>query len=118
MLGWAAGCLEWRLAGMVPLRLVRPMVGRSPTQAQWDAGPRVLSPVSVPSDACANPAATAAALPPLDPAEQVPCAVGYVASRCSSAKGCSAHLAPSCLNTCYGPGVVVGIPHDAKQRPP
>ena len=75
MLGWETGCPKWRLAGMVPLRLVRPMVGRSPTQAQWDAGPRVLSPVSVPSDACAKPAATAAALPPLDPAEQVLCAV-------------------------------------------
>lgn len=57
-------------AGTMPVRLVLPIVGRSPTRAQCDAGPLTESPVSVPSDASAKFADTAAALPPLDPAHR------------------------------------------------
>ncbi len=65
---WALPQQTANLAGMTPAREVRPMVGLSPMQEQWEAGPRVLSPVSVPSAATPKPAATAAALPPLEPA--------------------------------------------------
>lgn len=49
--------------------LVIPSVGRSPTSAVWLAGPRTELPVSVPRDAKARLAATAAAEPPLDPVQ-------------------------------------------------
>jgi hypothetical protein len=106
---------------MVPLRLVRPMVGRSPTQAQCDAGPRVLSPVSVPSAACANPVATAAALPPLDPVQHMLLTDNLLLHQ--NIFGC---CALSCtyaevsrkVGTCYSSGGVIGISHDAEERPP
>src|SRR6185312_14074259 len=50
-----------------PYRLTRPYVGRTPTTPQKPAGCRIDPPVSVPSAATANPAASAAAKPPLDP---------------------------------------------------
>lgn len=62
-LGPAGPCL----AGMMPRRLAAPMVGRKPTAAQWAAGARQLLPVSVPRATSPRFAATAAALPPLDP---------------------------------------------------
>jgi hypothetical protein len=50
-----------------PYRLIRPYVGFSPTTPLSDAGWRTLPPVSVPSAQTTSPAATAAALPPLEP---------------------------------------------------
>src|SRR5215210_5062475 len=50
-----------------PLRLTRPYGGLTPTTPQSAAGCRIDPPVSLPSASGANPAATAAALPPLDP---------------------------------------------------
>ena len=53
---------------MMPSRLVSPMVGRIPTKALCDEGPRIEFPVSVPKPTAPRFAATAAAVPPLDPA--------------------------------------------------
>ena len=53
---------------MIPSRLVSPWVERIPTSAVWEAGPRMEFPVSVPSPTSPRFAATAAAVPPLDPA--------------------------------------------------
>ena len=53
---------------MMPSRLVRPIVGRIPTRAQCEEGPRMELPVSVPKPAAPKEAATAAAVPPLEPA--------------------------------------------------
>ncbi|OPZ50488.1 MAG: hypothetical protein BWY92_00816 [Firmicutes bacterium ADurb.BinA052] len=50
-----------------PYLLTRPYVGFSPTTPQKDAGCLMEPPVSVPMDATASPAATAAAHPPLEP---------------------------------------------------
>ena len=50
-----------------PYRLIRPYVGFRPTTPHSDAGWRTLPPVSVPRAHTASPAATAAALPPLEP---------------------------------------------------
>src|SRR5262249_33710110 len=47
-------------------------VGRMPTTPQHDAGMRMEPPVSPPSATDAIPAATAAALPPLDPPGVIP----------------------------------------------
>jgi hypothetical protein len=44
-----------------------PKLGRRPTTAQCEAGPRIELPVSVPSAIIARFAATAPAAPPLDP---------------------------------------------------
>src|SRR5580693_10620219 len=52
---------------MTPARLTSPGVGRSPTTPQNDAGTRMEPPVSVPTPATPKPAATAAAVPPLEP---------------------------------------------------
>ena len=52
----------------MPPRLVSPMVGRMPTRLVWDDGPRMELPVSVPSPTAPKLAATAAAVPPLEPA--------------------------------------------------
>src|SRR5438093_8932223 len=57
-----------RLRGTMPARLVRPMVERIPTRAWWDEGPRIELPVSLPRPTAPKLAATAAAVPPLDPA--------------------------------------------------
>jgi hypothetical protein len=54
--------------GTMPSRLVNPRVGRMPTRLVWEAGPRIEFPVSVPSPAAPKLAATAAAVPPLEPA--------------------------------------------------
>ena len=50
-----------------PKRLTRPYVGFTPTTPQRDAGWRTLPPVSDPKAPRHSSAATAAALPPLDP---------------------------------------------------
>src|SRR5438128_1816262 len=50
-----------------PYRDTRPYVGFTPTTPHRAAGWRIEPPVSDPSDSGANPAATAAALPPLEP---------------------------------------------------
>src|SRR5574341_889333 len=50
-----------------PYRLISPYVGLSPTTPHSDAGWRTEPPVSVPMAHTACPAATAAALPPLEP---------------------------------------------------
>src|SRR5208283_5338374 len=50
-----------------PKRETRPYVGLMPTTPQKDDGCRIEPPVSVPSAPAHNPAATAAAEPPLDP---------------------------------------------------
>ncbi len=57
-----------KLSGMTPDRLVSPMVDRMPTSAWCADGPRIELPVSVPSPARPKLAATAAAVPPLEPA--------------------------------------------------
>src|SRR5437879_11280557 len=51
---------------------MRSGVGRSPTTPQQDAGMRTDPPMSSPSATVAMPAATAAALPPLDPPGVIP----------------------------------------------
>ena len=51
---------------------MRSGVGRSPTTPQHDAGMRTEPPMSSPSATVAMPAATAAALPPLDPPGVMP----------------------------------------------
>ena len=57
-----------RLRGTMPSRLVRPIVERIPTRFWCDEGPRIELPVSVPSPTAPKLAATAAAVPPLEPA--------------------------------------------------
>src|SRR5947209_14642016 len=52
---------------MTPARLTSPKVGMSPTMPQSDAGPRIEPPVSEPSAAGTNPAATAAPEPLEEP---------------------------------------------------
>ncbi len=54
-------------SGMMPAVLVRPIVGRKPTSDWCAAGPRMDPHESVPRPAGAYEAATAAAVPPLDP---------------------------------------------------
>ena len=54
---------------MTPVRLTNPYVGFKPTTPHNDAGVRIEPPVSVPSAAGTNPAATAAAEPLLEPPE-------------------------------------------------
>jgi hypothetical protein len=53
---------------MIPSRLVSPIVGRMPTSAVCDEGPRIELPVSEPSPTVPKLAETAAAVPPLEPA--------------------------------------------------
>ena len=53
--------------GTMPLRLTRPTVGLSPTRPFIAAGHRMLPLVSVPMPATARLAATATAVPELDP---------------------------------------------------
>ena len=50
-----------------PWRETVPYVGFTPTRPHNAAGWRMLPPVSLPNEAAAKPAATAAALPPLEP---------------------------------------------------
>ncbi len=57
-----------RYRGMIPSRLVRPIVERIPTRPLCDEGPRIELPVSVPSPTTPRFADIAAAVPPLDPA--------------------------------------------------
>ncbi|MBA7679584.1 hypothetical protein ES703_87883 [subsurface metagenome] len=57
-----------RFKGTIPSRLVSPMVDLMPTRQQWEEGPRMEFPVSVPSPTTPKLAATAAAVPPLEPA--------------------------------------------------
>jgi len=52
----------------LPERLVKPIVGRKPTSAWCEEGPRIKLPVSVPKPTNPELAATATAVPPLDPA--------------------------------------------------
>jgi hypothetical protein len=53
--------------GTTPARLIRPKVGLKPTTPHRKQGLRTEAPVSVPSAPAANPAATAAAEPLLEP---------------------------------------------------
>ncbi len=55
-------------SGSTPSAGTSPSVGRKPAKPVTQAGARTEPKVSVPSAAAANPAATAAALPLLDPA--------------------------------------------------
>ena len=57
-----------RLSGITPARLVSPMVERMPTSDWCDDGPRIELPVSLPRPISPKLAATAAAVPPLEPA--------------------------------------------------
>ena len=57
-----------RKSGTIPSRLVSPIVERMPTRLVCDAGPRMELPVSVPRPTAPKFAATAAAVPPLEPA--------------------------------------------------
>ena len=66
-----------RLSGNTPARLVRPIVERMPTSAWCDDGPRIELPVSEPSPTAPKLAATAAAVPPLDPAVTRSSAYGF-----------------------------------------
>ena len=52
----------------MPSRLVSPMVERIPTRLVCEAGTRIEFPVPVPRPAAPKFAATAAAVPPLEPA--------------------------------------------------
>ena len=51
----------------MPRRLTSPRVGRMPTRLLAEAGERIDWPVSLPVPASPNPAAIAAAVPPLEP---------------------------------------------------
>ena len=66
-----------RLSGTTPARLVSPIVERMPTSAWCDDGPRMELPVSVPSPTSPKLAATAAAVPPLEPAVTRSSAYGF-----------------------------------------
>src|SRR5262249_54039982 len=57
-----------RNSGTMPSRLVSPMVERMPTRLVCDDGPRIELPVSVPRPTAPKLAATAAAVPPPEPA--------------------------------------------------
>lgn len=59
---------RFRKSGTMPPRLASPMVGRMPARLVCDDGPRIEFPVSVPSPTAPKLAATAAAVPPLEPA--------------------------------------------------
>ena len=59
---------RFRNSGTMPARLVNPMVERMPTRLVCDDGPRMELPVSVPRPTAPKLAATAAAVPPLEPA--------------------------------------------------
>src|SRR5262245_54214154 len=65
---------------MAPARLTRPYVGLSPTTPQHAAGSRIEPPVSVPTVAAANPAATAPPEPLEEPPVQWPGRHGLCAS--------------------------------------
>ena len=64
-------------SGIAPARLTRPYVGLRPTTPQHAAGSRMEPPVSLPSAPSANPAATAAAEPLLEPPAQWPAFHGF-----------------------------------------
>src|ERR1700724_1796041 len=53
--------------GMIPSRLISPVVGRIPTRLLAEEGERIDPPVSEPVPAAAKLAATAAPVPPDDP---------------------------------------------------
>ena len=55
-------------SGITPPRLVSPIVERMPTSDRCDEGPRIELPVSLPRPTAPKLAATAAAVPPLEPA--------------------------------------------------
>src|SRR6516225_1796353 len=59
---------RFRNNGTMPARLVRPIVERMPARLVWEEGPRIELPVSVPRPTAPKLAATAAAVPPLEPA--------------------------------------------------
>ncbi len=65
VIGPAMSCVS--AAGMIPLRLTSPRVGRRPTRSQAEAGERIEFTVSLPRLTAAMFAATAAAGPPLEP---------------------------------------------------
>src|SRR5258707_13745258 len=53
--------------GTMPSRLIKPLVGRSPTRLSAESGERFEPPVSEPVPAAANLDATAVAVPPEEP---------------------------------------------------
>ena len=57
-----------RFKGIIPSRLVRPIVGLRPTREFAEAGPLIEIPVSVPNPTVPKFAAIADAVPPLEPA--------------------------------------------------
>src|SRR5690606_7747433 len=60
--------VSWLCAiGMMPLRLTSPSVGFTPTRQAWFDGETIDPSVSVPTPAAARLAATATAVPELDP---------------------------------------------------
>ena len=63
-------------SGKQPSSGTSPQVGLNPTSAHQAAGMRIEPPESVPSATSASPAATAAALPPLEPPARRPGAIG------------------------------------------
>ncbi len=65
-------------SGATPARDVSPMVDRMPTSALCADGPRIEFPVSVPSPTVPSLAATAAAVPPLEPAVTRSSAYGFL----------------------------------------
>ena len=64
-------------SGITPPRLVSPIVERIPTSAWCEEGPRMELPVSLPSPTAPKLAATAAAVPPLEPAVTRSSAYGF-----------------------------------------
>src|SRR5262244_4374293 len=65
VIGPAASCVV--LSGMIPARLTRPRVGRTPTRLFAEDGDRIDWPVSDPVPITPKLAAMAAPVPPLDP---------------------------------------------------
>src|SRR5882672_726155 len=66
-----------RNSGAMPSRLVSPMVERMPTRLVCDDGPRIELPVSEPRPTRPKLEATAAAVPPLEPAGTRSSAYGF-----------------------------------------
>ena len=67
-----------RLSGATPARLVNPIVERMPASAWCAEGPRIELPVSLPRPTVPKLAATAAAVPPLEPAVTRSSAYGFL----------------------------------------
>src|SRR5262249_56846934 len=77
---WSSDVCSSDLSGATPARLVNPIVERMPTRLWCDDGPRIELPVSLPRPTAPKLAATAAAVPPLDPAVTRSSAYGFFRS--------------------------------------